>query len=94
MAGRIHVGDVGTKITLDLETDLTLATAALIKYRKPSGAEGQWTATVTETTKLSYTLQEGDLDEVGLWEIQPYVELPDWKGHGSVVRFYVYPTIS
>lgn len=89
MAGKIYVGDTGTDIILDSGADISSATTLQIKYKKPSGDTGAWTATVQSTTKAVYTTQAGDLDESGEWRIQIYVELSSWSGHGEAVSLTV-----
>ena len=78
----IHAGDVGTKITLHLGEDLTLATLLEIHYRKPSGTLGKWTA-IAEGESMSYITQAGDVDEPGLWTLNARVALPDWSGFST-----------
>jgi len=34
-------------------------------------------------------VQTGDLDVVGDWELQTYVEMPGWKGSGELVTLRV-----
>jgi hypothetical protein len=83
----VYEGDVATQIILNAGYDLGTPTVLQIKYKKPSGATGNWTASVTETTKALATVQNGDLDEDGLWIFQIYAELQGgWKGHGRVFR--------
>lgn len=85
----IFLGDYGTEIVLDTKQDLTSATSVKIRYKKPSGNVGEWTATVTDTTKVKYTTASGDIDEAGTWEIQVVVEFPGAKFYGTIVRFQV-----
>jgi hypothetical protein len=90
MTNKIFVGDVGTDIILDAGEDITAQTTLLIKYKKPSGLTGSWSATVYQTTKGKYTTVSGDLDESGTWKLQLYVVLPAWSGHGEVAKLPVY----
>ena len=64
------------KIRLDTNTDLTDMTAAVIKYKKPSGTTGSWNATQDETydTRIYVDVASTDtLDESGLWSFWSYV---------------------
>lgn len=79
----IHVEDVGVQITLNTGIDLTTASNTVIKYIKPSGAVGEWTAT-TDGNNIQYTTIEGDIDEEGNWIFQGYTEHEGWKGHTEI----------
>ncbi len=68
----IHKGQVGAIVRLTSSTDISGATGLAIRYRKPSGATGSWTATLSGTTALQYTTEAGDLDESGIWRFQGY----------------------
>lgn len=74
--------DEGTQIKLDTKTDLTNAIVTKIKFAKPSGTSGSWSATVSEEL-IVHTTGSADLDELGFWVLQSYVEFPSWKGHGK-----------
>lgn len=84
-----YVGDVGVEIVLDVETDISAATVMKIKYKKPGGIQGFWTADKKDTTKIFYVCGPGDLDGAGTWKMQAYVESPGWKLHGKVDDFKV-----
>lgn len=73
-------------LILDTGISLAAATVTKIKYRKPSGTTGAFTATVTETTKLQYQFANDDLDEVGKWEFQAYVEFTGLQAYGEIVE--------
>ncbi len=70
-------------ILLDTSYDISSATSAKILYKKPSGTEGEWIGAVSDTTKILYDVQDGDLDEVGTWTLQSYVEIGGEKGYGA-----------
>lgn len=42
--GKVYVGDTGVKFTLSTEIDITGATIRLMKYIKPDGTIGSFTA--------------------------------------------------
>jgi len=87
---KVYVGDVGTVILVDTLSDITSSTVRKILARKPNGIEIEWAAAVDSTTKLSYTTQDGDLDTVGKWMLQAYVELPSGKWYGETAHFTVH----
>lgn len=76
----IYIGQTKLEIILNTSLNLTGVSGALIKYRKPSGEEGQWVASVTNFTKgtIMYVVQnENDIDETGLWVLWSHVTYPD-----------------
>lgn len=75
-------GDIGTAVDCNMRINLTASTVRQIKYRKPSGTAGTWTATLVGTERLRYITLAGDIDEAGAWQFQPYAEKPGWSGHG------------
>mgnify|MGYP006279449747 CR=1 FL=1 len=89
----VYVGDIGAILRLTSSVDLSAATSAAIKYRKPSGATGEWSATIYDSTGVQYVVQDGDLDESGQWTLQGYVTMPGWSGHSKAVRVTVGRTI-
>lgn len=85
----VYTGDVGTAIILDCVDDVSAATVRTIKVRKPNGVRTTWAATLDGTTKIKYVIQTGDLDVIGNWALQAYVEIPGWKGSGKLVTLVV-----
>lgn len=80
-----YLESVGDIIVIDLtdKVDLSTATATSIRYRKPSGNEGEWAGTVVDDT-ITYTTVAGDLDEAGVWYIQGEFVLPTITGSSTV----------
>ena len=87
---KIYVGDIGTDIILDTGMDLAGATTLKMKYKKPNAVIGEWTGTVTATTKIKHTSLAGELDVAGKWVLQAYVVIAGWTGHGESVNMTVY----
>jgi hypothetical protein len=93
----IHQNDIGTqfKITLndcDTAVDLSAATVKQIRFTKPSGTVLTMTASFyTDGTDgiITYTSVAGDLDELGTWKIQAYVEVNGGKYSSSLQSFKV-----
>ena len=81
-------------LTLTLETGVTVsgASSALVLYKKPSGTTGSWTGT-TSGTKVLYDVQPGDLDESGVWKIQPKVIIAGEIGYGEIKPLVVEETL-
>lgn len=97
----VHVGDVGTVVTLEIQgcvngslqvLDVSTATVKQIIFSSPTGVASAKTATFAtdgKDGKIRYTLAEGDLNAPGQWTLQGYIEMPAWQGHTSVVRLPV-----
>jgi hypothetical protein len=83
---------------LRFNTDnLSLSSASVkrILYIKPDGSTGYWTATLTGT-KLIYTTVDGDLDQVGEWAFQPFVEFAGgikWYGDTIIRELVIEPIL-
>lgn len=89
----VFKGSVGLEIPLDVGTTITGATTLQIKYRKPDGTSGAWTATEKTSTSISYTTVSGDLDFTGDIKLQAYVVTATWTLYGDIVRLTVYDVL-
>ena len=71
------------QIDVLLNVDITAAGTVQIKYRKPLGTTGTWTATVVnaESGWIRYILPAADNDDDGTWVIWGYIVQAD----GSVL---------
>jgi predicted ATP-dependent Lon-type protease len=78
-------------IVLDTNVDLVgvSATDLAIKYKKPSGLTGTWSASVTQTTKLIYNFANADLDEIGLWQAQAFFKVSGKNAYCDITNFEV-----
>lgn len=83
-------GIKGTRQTISLDTgiDLSSATDVEIHYKKPNGDTGEWSATVSGE-KVTYKLDAGDIDRVGVWTFQPVVTIAGdlFKGSKAQITF-------
>jgi hypothetical protein len=61
----IQLGEYGIPITFQQDLDISSASVYIL-YTKPSGEEGQWSATKSGTD-FYYLLAEDDIDETGIW---------------------------
>jgi len=81
--GKIYVGQTRLRITLETQADLTDADVFEIKYIKPSGTEGSWTAICDDLAKGEIYYENfvsTTLDEAGLWRFWAYVT---WSGSSA-----------
>lgn len=92
---KIYVGD-NPLVKLDCVSDITGASGTLIKYRKPSGIENEWAATITNDTEtglgryLTYQTIVTDLDESGDWRFQAFLTVSGWIGRGETAIKRIY----
>lgn len=98
----IHVGDVGTRFRLTLEdgdgnpVNIATATVKRLDFRKPDGTTLERAASFLTNGSdgvIYYDTVQGDIDHVGRWMVQPYIEMPGFSGHGAKKQFNVYATI-
>lgn len=91
---KIFLKQTALTITLDTGIDLTDATAAKIKYKKPNGKTGEWTAQIDSPATsgtISYAVQAGDLDMKGDWKFWSHITFSDATvapGEAVVQRVY------
>ncbi|MEE9457462.1 MAG: hypothetical protein V3W11_09975 [bacterium] len=91
MAGKMYVGDVGTKIILDIgvPTDgLSGATFSVLK--KIGQAPATWPATPYGTTELIHTVVEGDYDVAATYKLQAKVNTGTWSGRSETIEFRIH----
>jgi len=93
----IREEDIGSTFELtvtddSIALDLTTATIKQIKFGKPDGVTVIQTASfVTDGSdgKIEYVTVESDLDVVGKWKLQAYVEMGGGKWHSTMDYFNV-----
>ncbi len=100
MAKEIHLNDVNTVFRITLMdgaaiVPLDTATVMRIKFTKPTVPETVVVVTAVLSTdgldgRLQYLTVFEDLDTIGKWKIQAYVESPSWSGHSDTGSFKVY----
>lgn len=103
MANEIHLNDIGTifEITLyDCDIilpDLSEATKMVIKFQKP---DKRTTIDQIASFKsdgndgiIQYITIDGDLDEIGNWKIQAYIETPSGSWSSDIAKFKVHSNL-
>jgi len=99
----VHNGDIGTIFRLTITDtagaaiDVSTATVKYINFQDPSGVRMQKTASFTTDGtdgKIQYTTVSGDIDSVGTWQIQGYVETSLGKFWTEKDSFKVYSTLA
>ena len=96
MAPVIFKGQVGVTIRLNMGIDISASGTASIRYKKPDGSTGAWTATIDNSAigTITYrTTAAADLDQSGVWrfngEWNPDVPVDDVHyGKTACLRIY------
>jgi hypothetical protein len=93
----IQVGAVGLEIELAIKEgyatlDVSQATIKKIIIKKPDGSatinDAQFGTTGTDGI-ITYQTQSGDLNLVGTYSVQAYLEMDTFKGYSTVTTFAV-----
>jgi hypothetical protein len=97
----VHLNDIGTvfRVTLYDGEDLLDCSAALdikIIFQKANGTRVEKDAVfMTDGTDgiIQYVAVDGDINVIGNWKIQGYIQLPSGKWKSNVEKFKVYANI-
>jgi hypothetical protein len=91
--GRIFKGQSALRIILKTFIDLEGVLSTVIKYRKPNGITGEFTAGVSDTTKgnIYHECIEGDIDVSGWWVFWAFVTFADGRtAAGETARVFIW----
>lgn len=88
------VGDT-VQIVIDVGIDISAYGTKRIKFRRPDGTTGWWTAAacVGDDECMTYTTDMDDLNVAGIWRLQSYVEQGASRLHGKWDDMYVYEAL-
>lgn len=88
MADKFYKDTVGTVIEVDCGRDISTANQYFYNVRKPSGTIVRWTPVkIADKSKLEYVVKRGDWNEVGVYTLQVYLQLPTWAGLSTSITF-------
>lgn len=87
-----YVGDIGTRIRTDLNSNISGAQTITYKYKKPNGITGDWACQVESFTGgiVYYDVVSGDFDVSGQYKIQTLVEFDSDRFLSHTRDFIVY----
>jgi len=91
--GRIFVKQSALRITLKTFTDLEGIISAVIRFRKPNGKTGEFSAAVGDMTKgvIFHECIEGDIDLSGWWAFWAFITFADGRtAAGEAAKVYVW----
>jgi hypothetical protein len=89
----IFKGQSALRITLKTFTDLEGVISAVIKYLKPNGKTGEFTAAVGDMEKgvIFHECIEGEIDVSGWWAFWAFVTFADGRtAAGETAKVYVW----
>lgn len=91
--GRIFKGQTALRITLKTFTDLEDAISAVIRYRKPNGTTGEFSAAFGDMANgvIFHEVIEGELDISGWWSFWAFVTFADNRtAAGQAAKVYIW----
>jgi len=91
--GKIFKGQSALRITLKTFTDLEDVLSASIKYRKPNGSTGEFTAAIGDTAKgvIFHEVIEGEIDASGWWSFWAFVTFADGRSAaGEAAKVFIW----
>jgi hypothetical protein len=91
--GKIYKGQSALRITVKTFTDLEGIISAVIKYRKPNGTVGEFSAAVGDVANgiIFHECIEGDIDVSGWWFFWAFITFADGRtAAGEAAKVYVW----
>ena len=90
---RIFMGQSALRITLKTFCDLEGVISAVIRYRKPNGITGEFSAAVSDKANgvIIHECIEGEIDASGWWAFWAFVVFADRRtAAGEASKVYVW----
>ncbi|GHV86379.1 hypothetical protein AGMMS50293_28160 [Spirochaetia bacterium] len=90
---RIYKGQSALRITVKTFTDLEGIEAAVIRYRKPGGDLGEFSAGVADSAKgvIFHECLEGEIDASGWWAFWAFIIFADGRtAAGETAKVFVW----
>ena len=91
--GKIFRRQSALRITLRTFTDLEDAVSACIRYRKPNGSIGEFTAVIGDRERgiIFYEIKDKEINVSGWWKFWAFVTFFDGRtAAGEAARVYVW----
>jgi hypothetical protein len=90
---RIYKGQSALRITVKTFTDLEGIEGAVIRYRKPGGSCGEFSAGVGDMAKgvIFHEVIEGEIDKAGWWVFWAFITFADGRtAAGEAAKVFVW----
>jgi hypothetical protein len=91
--GRVFLGQSALRITLKTFIDLEGVLSAVIRFRKPNGKTGEFSAAVGDTAKgvIFHECLENESDVAGWWVFWAFVTFADGRSAaGETAKVFVW----
>ena len=91
--GKIFKGQSALRITLRTFTDLEDVMSAVIRFVKPNGKRGEFTAAVGDAAKgvIFHEVIEGEIDISGWWSFWAFITSADGRtAAGETAKVYIW----
>lgn len=85
-----YVGEIGTEIIIEADSDISAASGVYLNVKKPDGTIVEWDGSVVSGIYIRYISQSGDFDQAGEYSVQPNVALSGWAGPGDTDTFTIH----
>lgn len=90
MANKAYRDSVGLDIIINMQADISAATAQSLLIKKPDGSFIVWSATVYDTNYLKHTTVAGDINIAGIYKINPKLTFSTQIIYGETVDLIIY----
>ena len=91
--GKVFIGQSALRITVKTFCDLEDVVSAVIKYRKPNGSAGEFSAAIGDpaTGVIFHECLEGELNVTGWWRFWAFVTFADGRtAAGETAKVFVW----
>ena len=91
--GKVFKGQSALRITLKTFTDLEDVLSAVIKFIKPNGKSGEFSAAVGDVTKgvIFHEVIEGEIDIAGWWSFWAFITFSDGRtAAGETAKVFIW----
>lgn len=85
-----YVGEKGTSIEIDTGQDIQSATTYEIVVQKPDGSSETWAGEISGTSKIAHTVEDGDFDQAGIYQMQSHVVVGTSEWYGETIEIVIY----
>jgi hypothetical protein len=91
MVNKHYVGEIGTEILIEADSDISAASGVWMEVKKPDGITiEEWSATIVSGIYIQHIVEAGDFDQAGEYSVQPYIAMSGWAGYGETDTFKVH----
>lgn len=91
--GKIYNGQSALRITVKTFTDLEGISSAVIRFCKPDGKTGEFSASVSDAVNgvIFHEVLEGEIDVSGWWSFWAFITFEDGRtAAGEAAKVYVW----